>query len=289
VTDAERAYWSIVAQILPVLGLTLVLEARLLVQAYQQHASSLVSGRTIARRWQLGFLTVSGLVIAVGLLTALSALSRDVPPGAVLARVLEVNIAAAVGVLLVNPLVSVVLASEPKWVRRALNWSPKRRVDQWRVLRQLSRLGWQVARLRSTVGDDLREMEAMVLENRSLIQTIEAEGIEHPVLPSARVHLEKGQAYVEDLRRRHRTLLVKELNLRTYRREVQSALALASGDLPSLEVTGDPLLGWVSRVRDPRQAPDDGGFLSDLPEPRVPKLPDTDRLITDPVDFYAEG
>jgi hypothetical protein len=64
VADVERDYWTAVVQILPVLGLALVLEARNLVQAYQHPASELALNTRRTRRVQLGLLIVSGLALS---------------------------------------------------------------------------------------------------------------------------------------------------------------------------------------------------------------------------------
>lgn len=292
-TDAERAYWTVLVQVLPVLGLALVLEARTLAEAFRQHAQALPGGGVFVRRWQLSVLTFSGLAIAFGLMRGLAALGDDEPPGAVEATLIEVAVPLAVGGLLINPLLSVVVASEAAWVlQRILRWSPKRRLQAWRILRELSRLEGRIARLRSQAFDDLQRTKELTADTQGLLDLAVAAGSQDPVLGPARAHVEKGLAIVDDLRRRHRSLLVRELNFRRYRREVRALLDEIWLDLPDVvQVTGDPLLGLVSaEVRSSRDAPDDGGFMSDPPAgARLPTLPDTERLIIDREDFFADA
>jgi hypothetical protein len=83
-------------------------------------------------------------------------------------------------------------------------------------------------------------------------------------------------------------LIVRELNLRAYRAELQAALDETVRTLPQLELTGDPLLGLApSGVHNPRDAPDDGGFLTDRTSVlRFPELPESNGLLMKSADFY---
>jgi hypothetical protein len=300
VTESERAYWSILAQIMPVLALALVLELRSVVQYVQARKRSL-GAAAWQLRWQMFLLSVTGVSVAFMTLGSVGALREDAAPGAVVSFIVSfVALPLAIGTLVLTPITNAIIATDPSWWQQFLAWSParnRRRRRRNRLLRDNAR---RLQRLRATSYRQYLQVSALHDECIEMMTGANDE----PNLPSdlverLMVQTERAAERREKYRQLWRAAIVREHNYELYGREVARVMRVAAKQGADEERAAYEALGVtdvVTGVRAGRrtfvpgtadQGPDDGGFFS--ADPLDYEVPDVDLdgpWVDDPVEFY---
>ncbi len=170
VTPSETAYWGAMAQVIPVLGVGLVLEVRVLA------SRPLFKENKYYRRMSSTIWVVAALCIALSLTTALSSMRTDRSPGQVADSLALGAVVYAASAVLLSPVLDLILVGNSDLVGRLLAASPKR----WRLKRSLrhnaKKLGSAIASHRSSLYDHLSQWDRMRSEiHDQLERAIEVE------------------------------------------------------------------------------------------------------------------
>jgi hypothetical protein len=209
---------------------------------------------------------------------------------------------AVAGTLLI-PILQVLMLSESKFIHRVFEWSLTERGQKREVKRQLSRMQRKIVAARTRAFRSARRAEGMLAEATYVLDRAQNfagsdESIQQ-MRQKAQGAFEEARPLAEEARRTWRDMIVQEQNLRLYSQEVlrrQSEWSKEDREHLSRAVeatmdSADPMAGFTIPLSLTvyREAPDDGGFLSADPTPRL--MPEYDpnedsRFLTDPSAFY---
>lgn len=258
------------AQVLPVVGLALVLEVRSIVGARRERGRDVPAG--LAVLW-----ATVGAGLAIGLSTALGVLRRDDPPVPWFAASVEVLLGAGLTVVVVNPVIYAFLAGGARWVA-ALWFSPRDlavaiRV-RWRMNRILKKLGANRAWAYDYAGRARQRLRRVT----ALLEALPASPSTEEERQRRAEALELRDDILEDLdesTRQWREVIVLERNMTTYLNYLREVTKSAVRDsrrreraeiqklLTSLDTLG--LFDAEPPSKTPPMSdlpnPDDGGFF----------------------------
>jgi hypothetical protein len=277
VSESERAYWTIIAQVFPVLALAIVLELRTIVTALRQAPGPDGRLETFVKRYSVWLLAASGVAVGWGTLIALAALRQDEPVGGFLTGVVSSTTGIAVAALVLTPVLNALLATESATLFRLRHWSLDFAVMRLRssrrrrnIRRRLSRQRAQLFERHVEVEDVLRAMEERREELRRTPPSSrraelgsELDSLYPPALEVA-----------ERVRAAWRRAIVLEHNFTIYAREADRAALAArryyrtrTAAVAAAFDSVDPITGlWSGRpilvAPDASEPVDDGGFFS---------------------------
>lgn len=275
--ESERAYWTIVAQVCPVLALAIVLELRTIVTALRQ--LPIPEGRlgAFVKRYSVWVLATSGVAVGWGTLIALAALRRDEPVGGFLSDVVDYGLGIAVAALITTPVLNALLATESSTLFKLSHWSLEVAVVRLRSSRRRRNIRRRLARQRARFFERHVEVQAVM---RSLDERLE--DLRRTPPSGRRVELAReldslypeALAVAERVRSAWRGAITLEHNYALYAREVVRAELVArkyyrtrTAAFAAAFDSVDPITGlWSGRpipvAPDVSEPVDDGGFFS---------------------------
>lgn len=289
---SDVSYWSAMAQILPVFGIGMVIEFRVLTtqSAYRESpVYRLIQG--------IAWFGVA-LVLALSTVVALAALETDRTPSDLESAVAQFAVAAAAASLIVSPLLSAVLTSNADVPARVFAMSPRRLLYRFSVRRSFRRAFRKVLILRHETAAWLGKWEAVLEEEYRQRRRIEAfprpwtQEVQE-LHDQAMKLIASAETDTEQARRMFRGAVRTEVNVSVWANYAFRVLAEAHGRVArndakyiadSIALGAPGASGRAVQLPLDLQ-PDDGGFLHPVPVAGVPAFPDLDFIITDP-DFF---
>lgn len=267
-SEEQRTFWVVVSQVLPVLGLALVLEFRALVPSLQKRQPS---GKFLYA-FLVGIPTLAALGIAFGLIFSLSALATDTSPNWLLRGTIWTAIILSIAGVITTPAVSAIATTGgPFIIRRHL--TRRLPTKSWRSgIRKYRAAQSEIIMLRSTIFQVMRENlhlkeRAIALLEPPLREILDLAEIAQP---------EDDLRTLEARHEKHWLIFRATVDLEMRNRAEQARLKRA-GHAPSAEylaavdkqiqylskrwdvVTGLPRFDYTAEYRDSQ--PDDGGFF----------------------------
>lgn len=281
------------AQVLPVFGLAVVIEARTLIQSWQRR--QIVNEGV--RRFQILLLVAAAIGVAWGMSTALIALERNENPNEIRRLAANISVSAAISGTLINPMTQLLIHAESRAFSRVFGWSPSLSWKLWRLRRQQIGQLRRVQSVRSQASQRVQEASEMLSRVARLHASTESLPAQDETRQMAEQVLGEARLKEEECRRFFREMICHEQNLRLYTAEIRTHLR------DWRRHDRDAFASWAQRMSDPiagpvvtsyssalsRAAPDDGGFLpTESPVDPMPRY-DMDRgdtFLTDPTDLY---
>lgn len=276
-STGELQYWSAIAQIVPVLGLALVLEARTVSQRWDARTP-----RSF-RRWQASFwlATVATLVLTGNI--ALTALRSDQAPGELGGHAATFSISFAVSTLVLGPVLQFFIAENAKSISRLAGHSPSAWWTMWRLKRTMRELGRLKVTTRRLCADAPVSIEKTIDYRLGLLARIDQHSGEIPeemkeLREEIAASLEDLEDKLREFRDRFHWSVLQELNWEFYARESLDVLQTGYRDISSstriawvdalTTLTANQSGGVLPNSLD-AQAPDDGGFYTERDRPAL--------------------